>query len=219
MENLYLTLLYLLSLILIYQDRAKFKRGLRRLLMNKKGWVTMITMAIFSVLLLDGKVHTPQNQALMLIGERIGNGSVLIPLITTLTYSSYLLGFNDVGDALRDSLTYGVLSGLTADVIKVGTSRGRPRIEDKLQWFRYDRIPDSEYWSFPSGHVALASGVFFSLYFRIRGKWRAIFFIFPFIVALSRIMSLSHWPSDVIFSLALGFIIAKGGIEEERCGK
>ncbi|MCS7232780.1 MAG: phosphatase PAP2 family protein [Synergistetes bacterium] len=169
------------------------------------------------MILVDGKPLMYKSEIIIKVGEKIGNGNYLIPTLTTLTYSSYLLNLNKAGDALKEALISGALSGIIADVIKVGTSRGRPRVSEPFSWFNYDRFPDSEYWSFPSGHTALAAGASFSLYLKFRGALKLFFLVPPVLTALSRIMTLSHWPSDVIFSLILGFLIAKGG--ERWCGK
>ncbi|GEM_PF-4473755 len=215
MEKLYLTLLYLLSLILIIQERKRVKRRIIALLRDKKGWLKLVVIAILSIYLIDGNLRVDRYPPLTEIGERIGNGTVLIPILTTLSYSSYALGFNGAGKLLKKALISGLLSGAVADIIKVGSARGRPRVSDRFDWLRYDKISDSDYWSFPSGHVALAGGSFFSLYLNIRRKWKFAFLIPPILTALSRMASLSHWPSDVIFSLYLGMMIAKEGVKEE----
>ncbi|KUK13729.1 MAG: phosphatase PAP2 family protein [Synergistetes bacterium] len=213
METLYLTLLYLLFIILIYQERKKLKRLTLNFLKNKRIWFILILTALASLLILDGNVSPPKNFTIIEMGEKLGNGNYLIPTLTALTYSSYLLGLNKTGDILKEALLKGALSGIIADVIKVGTARARPKASDKnpFKWFSYEKITSSDYWSFPSGHTALAGGVFFSLFSRTKGPLRFVFLAFPPLTALSRVMSSSHWPSDVIFSLVLSFLIAKGG--------
>lgn len=217
MKTFYLTLIYLLFIILIYQERKKLKRMALIFLKDKKGWAILLLATLIALTLFDGRLSLPKSELLADIGEKIGNGEYLIPLLTALTYSSYILNLNKVGDALREALISGALSGIIADVIKVGTARGRPRVSERLSWFNYDKGLDSDYWSFPSGHVALAAGAFLSLYLRVRGPVKALFLIPPLLTALSRVMTFSHWPSDVIASLILGFLIAKGG--RKQCGR
>lgn len=211
METLYLALLYLLFIILIYQERKKLKRIILNFLKDKSGWAILLLTTFIALISFDGRLSLPRSEPLINIGERIGNGNYLIPLLTTLIYSSYILNLNKAGDILKEALISGALSGIIADVIKMATSRGRPRVSENLSWFNYDKILDSDYWSFPSGHVALAGGVFFSLYLRLKGPLKALFLVLPLLTALSRVMTLSHWPSDVLASLILGFLIAKGG--------
>lgn len=211
MEPLYLALLYLLLIILIYQDRKKLKRISLTFLKNGRGWLILTLVASSFALLIDGRIWLQKNDAIAELGEKLGNGNYLLPALTTLTYSSHLLGLRGIENTLREALISGVLSGIIADVIKVGSARGRPKVSDPLKWFNYENITDSDYWSFPSGHTALSAGVFFSLYLKARGIFKLPFLMPPILTALSRVMSLSHWPSDVAFSLILGFLIAKGG--------
>lgn len=63
--------------------------------------------------------------------------------------------------------------------------------------------------AFPSGDVAIVAGASIFLFYNIKNIYvRLILLVLPLLTALSRMSLNRHWPSDVIFSIGLGFIFA-----------
>ena len=215
MEKLFFFLISLPCIIVIYQERKKLKEAFLTPF-RKKGAIYILILAVSLTLAFgDGNMKIPSVKPLTHLGNAIGNGKKLLPAIIMGICLTFITKLEKAETALRRALISGIAAGAIADIIKIGTLRARPRVGNKLDWFRYDKITDSDYWSFPSGHTALASGVFFSLYLSTKGAWRYIFLPFPFIVAISRVAVGAHWFSDVVFSLLIGFIIAIGGDKRE----
>lgn len=96
------------------------------------------------------------------------------------------------------------LSGIAAILIKLTVARYRPKLffETGLYGFDFFNVT-YEYNSFPSGHVAtifsLAAAM--SLFWP---KYRVYFFVVAFAVALSRIVLISYYVSDVIAGALIG---------------
>ena len=215
MEKVFLFFISLPCIIVIYQERKKLKEAFLAPF-RKKGAIYILISAVSLTLAFgDGNMKIPSVKPLTHLGNAIGNGKKLLPAIITGICLTSITKLERAETALRRAFVSGIAAGVIADIIKIGTSRARPWVGNKLDWFRYDKITDPDYWSFPSGHTALASGVFFSLYLSVKGAWRYIFFPLPFIVAISRVAVGAHWFSDVVFSLLIGFIIASGGDKRE----
>lgn len=101
--------------------------------------------------------------------------------------------------------------GLVVDLIKLCVSRARPRAVDLAAhasavtefglfpgWHR-----NSDAHSFPSGHAAVACGLYAALAWRYpRGRW--LFLVFAAGAALQRVATSAHYPSDICFGAALG---------------
>ena len=99
------------------------------------------------------------------------------------------------------SLTISAIIG--NGIIKNIVRRQRPFIELDLTPF----IPPPEGFSFPSGH-SLISFVGATCIFCINKKWGVIGYILAFFIALSRVVLMVHYPSDIITGSILGIIIA-----------
>lgn len=69
-------------------------------------------------------------------------------------------------------------------------------------------LPAATGYSFPSGHTANAVSVYGVAGSLSHGIWRAIFWILPWTVALSRVYLGVHTLSDVLVSLAIGIPLA-----------
>lgn len=103
--------------------------------------------------------------------------------------------------------------GLVVDLIKLGVSRARPRAIDLAThasaFTTFGLVPGaagrSDSHSFPSGHAAVAFGLCAALAWRYpRGRW--LFLVFAVSAALQRVATSAHYPSDVCFGAALGFV-------------
>ena len=61
--------------------------------------------------------------------------------------------------------------------------------------------------SFPSAHTATAWGLAIGLSF-VFPKGRALFYTLALFASIQRVSSFAHWPSDVCFGAAIGFVMA-----------
>ena len=103
--------------------------------------------------------------------------------------------------------------GLVVDLIKLCISRARPRAIDLVSHATalttFGLVPGTgrhaDAHSFPSGHAAVAFGLCAALAWRYpRGRW--LFLVFAVNAALQRVATSAHYPSDVCFGAALGFL-------------
>jgi membrane-associated phospholipid phosphatase len=98
-------------------------------------------------------------------------------------------------------------SGVFVRLLKWGIGRSRPCLwlESGFQAFSPFSFL-SEYNAFPSGHAQTAFTIAFLLSLLIP-RGRAVFFIAASFVALSRVVLLKHWPSDVLIGSAIGMLL------------
>jgi membrane-associated phospholipid phosphatase len=94
-------------------------------------------------------------------------------------------------------------SGLLSLVVKTVVGRARPRLLDMVGPFHFDLFSvKSALLSFPSGHAVTALTTATALAFLApRGGWPA--FVLALLICISRVAT--HYPSDVIGGMALGF--------------
>lgn len=81
--------------------------------------------------------------------------------------------------------------------------RQRPFVE--LSLVPFINAPSS--FSFPSGH-SLASFIGATCIFFTNKKWGIIAYIFALFIAISRVLLIVHYPSDVIIGSILGILIS-----------
>ena len=78
------------------------------------------------------------------------------------------------------------------ELLKLIFQRPRPNLSDSL--------------SFPSSHVALA--FFIAFFLPVKIKYRVLLIVWAILVALSRLLLMEHWLSDVIFGAGIGIVTA-----------
>lgn len=106
-----------------------------------------------------------------------------------------------------------ILAGLTANVIKLGSGRVRPRVESVEQGWYGTRSNgkwvslDHDFQSFPSSHAACAFGFFFPLFFYRRWDG-ALGLTAAALVSASRVQLNAHHISDVAAGAFLGLVAA-----------
>ncbi len=97
--------------------------------------------------------------------------------------------------------------GLIADVFKVLLSRARPTLylSKGLYGFQWLEL-HARYWSFPSGHssVVFSFSLALALVFQ---RYRYLFLCYGFIVALSRVVVLAHFLSDIMAAFLLSIFV------------
>jgi len=100
------------------------------------------------------------------------------------------------------------LSGIACIILKVMLGRPRPGVffEEGLSGFHWLEF-DSSFLSFPSGHAttAIAAAVALGVVYR---PWRWPICAAGALIAMARVVSTSHYPSDIIAGAWLGCAVA-----------
>jgi membrane-associated phospholipid phosphatase len=136
--------------------------------------------------------------------ESPGNGVILIPLVIVLAIAfarrrQPLLALSTLAACLMVAVVVGA-GWLVWD-------RQRPN-------FLYEGLPDSSLSAFPSGHASMAIPTYGFLFYlwlrRSRSRAEQVFgvLLLLFLVALlalSRVVLSSHWPTDLVAGAVLGF--------------
>jgi membrane-associated phospholipid phosphatase len=101
---------------------------------------------------------------------------------------------------------YLILGGLVVRFLKISVGRYRPPLflETGIQGFDFFRI-ENQYASFPSGHTQTAATLMLLLAV-FYPKYRWLFYFLFFIAAISRIVLLAHYPSDVLMGAYIGIL-------------
>jgi membrane-associated phospholipid phosphatase len=101
-----------------------------------------------------------------------------------------------------------IISYLACAVLKVFLGRYRPEalFFQGQYGFHFFSLDDVEH-STPSGHTTLTVAGLYSLYLMIPKAWlRYVFIGITVMVALARIVSLEHFPSDVLLGVYVGML-------------
>ncbi len=99
-------------------------------------------------------------------------------------------------------------SGLLVDLIKVIAGRFRPELYFKKGLYGFDFFHiHHNYISFPSGHAATAVGAAVALGY-LWPKGRYLFWMLGGLIALSRIVVVRHYPSDILIGGLIGALVS-----------
>ena len=99
------------------------------------------------------------------------------------------------------------LAGLAADVLKVFVGRPRPWV--LFRGGAYDFWPlqlNADYQSFPSGHAACVAAAAFALAV-VAPRYRVQFLLAALLLALTRVVIVAHYLSDVVAGAALAWLV------------
>lgn len=95
-------------------------------------------------------------------------------------------------------------SGIAVNLIKRMIGRARPKHFEEMGSFAFDPFAfSSSFASFPSGH-ATTMGCLIVLVLIFVRKWRFALITLAGLIALSRVVIGSHYPSDILAGLAFG---------------
>jgi hypothetical protein len=111
-------------------------------------------------------------------------------------------GETRLGKTFWQSIDASVLGGLSAEVLKVATSRKRPSETDNPnEWFKGD-----SHRSFPSGEVTTASSIVTPFVAEYREEHPSVYAleILPIYDMVARVKVWGHWQTDVLAGYALG---------------
>jgi membrane-associated phospholipid phosphatase len=102
-----------------------------------------------------------------------------------------------------------LISGLICDVLKMIMARARPTewFDHHIYGFYFFNFETSKMWSFPSGHATTIATVMTGASFLWRRFW-PIFMLIVLLVAISRLILVAHYLSDVMIGMYLGAIIS-----------
>ncbi len=107
-------------------------------------------------------------------------------------------------------LAIGIGFLFTNVIIKNAVQRVRPynasEVYQKFHSFAGGRV-ESEY-SFPSGHATISTTAMFSFFLGLNKKWSWIGLVFAFLVGISRLYLMVHYPTDVIAGFIVGSLSA-----------
>ncbi len=102
-----------------------------------------------------------------------------------------------------------LLSGTVSTVTKTIVGRGRPYLGLGNHLFKPFTVTDDDYLSFPSGHAIVAFSVSGVLARRFGNPWAtAGLYLLAASTGWSRVYTLHHWLSDVLFSAAMATAVS-----------
>lgn len=118
-----------------------------------------------------------------------------------------------------------ISAGLAADIVKLCVTRTRPKAFDFHQsiWSSFTGVFEwgvggSKHQGFPSAHTAFAIA-FAVMLAELFPKSRRWFLCLGALVALQRITTLAHFPSDVLAGAAVGWMVARGFLGTAPMGR
>ena len=144
--------------------------------------------------------------------SRYGDFPYLLGAVMVLLAVSLWLGKRKLARVLVAMLLGSIVAGLFSNMIKLGTGRVRPRVEQIEHGWYGPRFEDRwvsvrhDHQSFPSSHAACAFGFFAPLFFA-RRWWGAAGLLVAGAIAWSRVQLNAHHISDVATGALIGVVI------------
>lgn len=138
----------------------------------------------------------------------LGDSLYTIAITAIVWFVAYLKNNAALRQKALFVLTSVAVSGLIVDLVKVLSGRPRPKMWLQQQLYSFDPLRFGwDFTSFPSGHAATAAAlaVTLGLLFARQRLW--IWLLFG-LVALSRLFTLSHYPSDIVVGAFIGVATA-----------
>ena len=139
------------------------------------------------------------------VGEKIGNGGTLITISLLILAAGLYLKRQSLTRLGRDSLLAHGVVALLVNGLKHIIGRPRPRLTHSGGWQWWPSW-DSGLDSFPSGHTSASLAVV-TVLARALPRWRWVPFAVAAWVGASRIWRGSHFPSDVVAGMVMGFVV------------
>ncbi|MGH7233729.1 MAG: phosphatase PAP2 family protein [Nitrospiraceae bacterium] len=140
------------------------------------------------------------------IGNRLGSGIVLVGVSGVILTAGVILKQPVVRAVGLETLLAHAVAGLIAQALKHAIGRPRPRFMHGESPFLLGPSFQSGLDSFPSGHAS-ASFAVATVVARHFPKTGWVFYSLASLVALSRIVRGSHFPTDVMAGVGLGLLV------------
>lgn len=158
--------------------------------------------------------------------SRYGDFPYLLGVALVVLAVMFKMGKKKLARVVVAMLLGSILAGLVSNVIKLGTGRVRPRVEEVAHGWHGPRFEDRwvslrhDYQSFPSSHAACAFGFIAPLFFS-RRRWGVAGLMVAVAIAWSRVQLNAHHISDVAAGALIGvlvgwlvwrWLVARGGL-------
>ena len=148
--------------------------------------------------------HSSLNDNILTAAENYGDSRNAILLSGSIYGTGLLFGYPEIrktGTMLMESLLW---TGVVTTMIKATFGRSRPYMNEGNVRFHGIQFND-HYWSFPSGHSAVAFTLSSVLSERIHNTAASIgLYSLAGMTALARVYHNDHWFSDVFLSAVIG---------------
>ncbi|WHZ16725.1 MAG: putative membrane-associated phospholipid phosphatase, PAP2 superfamily [Nitrospira sp.] len=139
------------------------------------------------------------------LGEKLGNGGTLVTISLLVLGSGLYLKRDRLRRLGLDSLLAHGVVALLVNGLKHVIGRPRPRLTHSGGWQWWPSL-DSGLDSFPSGHTSATVAVV-TVLARALPRLRWLPFAIAVWVGASRIWRGSHFPSDVVAGMVMGFVV------------
>ena len=172
------------------------------------GVVTVTTASLFfadqSIRSIAERSHSRLNDNILTASENYGDNRNAILLSGSIYGAGLFFGYPEIrktGLMLMESLFW---TGVVTTVLKATFGRSRPYMNEGNVRFHGIQFND-HYWSFPSGHSAVAFTLSSVLSERIHNTAASIgLYSLAGMTALARVYHNDHWFSDVFLSIVIG---------------
>lgn len=101
------------------------------------------------------------------------------------------------------------VSGMLVDLLKVVFGRARPKLLFAAGNYDFTWLGlQADHWSFPSGHAATAAALATGLWC-LWPRPIACYIAFAVLIAVSRVITGAHYPSDVVMGACIGMVATR----------
>jgi len=192
--------------------------------LRSRPFVLLVIAFIFVTILVHFEITAQFDESVAKYFQSILGNPGLDLLMQSITEAGdiyYMLGFGIILLIIRKTRRIGitimillVIATILTGYIKCGVDRDRPNLEFTGTPFLIELSPDTYALfceggfnaSYPSGHAARATIIGIILGLFPRGCY--LLLLYPFLMSISRVYVLQHFPMDVIGGAILGALLA-----------
>lgn len=197
--------------------------------LRSRPFVLLVIAFIFVTILVHFEITAQFDESVAKYFQSILGNPGLDLLMQSITEAGdiyYMLGFGIILLIIRKTRRIGitimillVIATILTGYIKCGVDRDRPNLEFTGTPFLIELSPDTYALfceggfnaSYPSGHAARATIIGIILAFSLSGLFPRgcyLLLLYPFLMSISRVYVLQHFPMDVIAGAILGALLA-----------